>query len=248
MFGLSNPYRFLKFTHKFRWVLFLLMVVFFVKGLGQSLYLSPPDYQQGDSVRIMYVHVPAAWLSLFIYTSMAVAAFTFLVFKHNLAALYCRAAAPLGIMFTAICLMTGSLWGKAMWGAYWVWDARLTSMLILFFLYLGYWILKDAYDRPEKGEKMAAILLLIGVVNIPIIKFSVEWFQTLHQPASLKPFQASSIHPSILEPLLWMAAAFFVSYAVLVLWRIEILFLEKKSLRKVMKNKYQGGEHASASI
>lgn len=231
----ANPAKFLKLIHYIKPILGLFLVFAIPYGVISALFLSPPDYQQGESVRLMYIHVPAAWLSLGVYTSMAIAAFMFLTYRHHLAALYCRAAAPLGIMFTLICLITGSLWGKAMWGTYWVWDARLTTMLILLFLYLGYWILKDAYEREELSQKMSSILLLIGVVNIPLIKYSVEWFQTLHQPASLKPFGNSSLHPEMLKPLLWMGSAFGACFILFVFWRIEILLLQKKNRRLIKR-------------
>jgi heme exporter protein CcmC len=173
-----------------------------------GIFNSPADYQQGETVRIMYVHVPAAWMALFTYTLMALASGSFLIWKHPLADLSAQAAAPIGAGFTAIALVTGALWGQPMWGTWWVWDARLTSVLILFFLYLGYMALVNGFDDPERGSRMGAILALVGFVNVPIIKFSVDWWNTLHQPASISRLDAPAIDPSMLTPLLLMAIGF----------------------------------------
>jgi heme exporter protein C len=199
-------------------------------GLYTGLVTSPDDYQQGSSVRIMYLHVPAAWMAMFVYTSMAIAAFIGLVWKHIVAELYAKAAAPLGAAFTFICLITGSLWGKPMWGTWWVWDARLTSVLILFFLYLGYMALVDAFDDEQKGINAGAILLLIGVVNIPIIKFSVDWWNTLHQPASLMRFAKPAIDGAMLVPLLSMAIGFTALFAALVCIRLKTEIAKRKKM------------------
>ncbi|HEX6142571.1 MAG TPA: heme ABC transporter permease, partial [Geminicoccaceae bacterium] len=179
-----------------------------VLGLYLALVVAPPDYQQGHSARIMYVHVPAAWMALMVYGMMAAASIASLVWKHPLADVAARAAAPIGACFTAVALVTGSVWGKPMWGTYWVWDARLTSVLILFFLYLGYIALHDAFDEPTRGARAAAILCLVGSVNLPIIKFSVDWWNTLHQPASIIRAGGPTIHSSMLWPLLVMWLAF----------------------------------------
>ena len=156
---------------------------------------APPDYQQGEAYRIMFVHVPAAWMALMVYAMMAVASAVGLVWRHPLAEIAARAAAPIGAAFTAIALVTGSLWGKPMWGTFWVWDARLTSVLILFFLYLGYIALHDAFDDPSRGARAASILCLVGSVNLPIIKFSVDWWNTLHQPACILRAGGPAIAP-----------------------------------------------------
>jgi heme exporter protein C len=169
----------------------------------------------------MYIHVPAAWMALFVYTNMAVAAAVGLVWKHPLADLFTKAAAPIGAGFTALCLITGSLWGEPMWGTWWVWDARLTSVLILFFLYLGYMALVNAFDDPTRGAKAGAILVLVGVVNVPIIKFSVDWWNTLHQPASVVRMGGPSIDPSMLWPLLMMGLAFTAYFVTVVLLRVR---------------------------
>jgi len=179
-----------------------------VLGLYLALIEAPPDYQQGEAYRIMYVHVPAAWMALMVYALMALASVIGIVWRHPLAETAARAAAPIGAAFTAIALVTGSLWGKPMWGTYWVWDARLTSVLILFFLYLGYIALYEAFDDPNRGARAAAILCLVGSVNLPIIKFSVDWWNTLHQPDSILRPGGPTIDLSMLVPLLVMWAAF----------------------------------------
>jgi len=190
-------------------------------GFYMAFFIAPQDYQQGQTVRIMFVHVPSAWLSMGGYAMLAALGASLLVWRHPLAALMARAAAPVGASFAAVCLLTGSLWGRPMWGTYWVWDARLTSMLLLFFLYLGHIALSRAYDEPERGDRAAAILALIGVINLPIIKFSVDWWNTLHQPASITRLDAPAIHNSILVPLLWMAVSLLFLFVYLVLLRTE---------------------------
>jgi heme exporter protein C len=202
-------------------------------GLYLALIASPPDYQQGESVRIMYVHVPAAWMALFCYTTMAVASAVALIWRHPVAGLTAKATAPIGACFTFLALLTGSLWGKPMWGVWWVWDARLTSVLVLFFLYLGYIALENAFDDPARGSRAASILALVGFVNVPIIKFSVDWWNTLHQPASVVRLDGPAIHASMLAPLLIMAAAFTCYYLWVVLLRVraEILAGKIRALR-----------------
>ena len=217
----ANPGRFLKLADRVMPVAAVVALTALASGLYYGLLASPPDYQQGDSVRIMYIHVPAAWMAMFIYASMAAAAIVGIVWKHVVAELYPRALAPVGAAFTFICLLTGSLWGKPMWGTWWVWDARLTSVLILFFLYLGYMALTDAFDDEQKGINAGAYLLLIGAVNIPVIKFSVDWWNTLHQPASLMRFARPAIDNAMLVPLLLMALAFKALYVFLVCVRLQ---------------------------
>ncbi|MGE4219494.1 MAG: heme ABC transporter permease [Alphaproteobacteria bacterium] len=217
----ANPTRFLKIANPLLPWLAAGAAVCIGIALVQGLLLSPPDYQQGDTVRIMYVHVPSAWMALFAYAGMAVASAAALVWRHPLAALAARAGAPIGAAFTLICLVTGSLWGKPMWGTWWVWDARLTSVLILFFLYLGYMALLNAFDDPGRGERSAAVLAVVGAVNLPVIKFSVDWWNTLHQPASVMRLDAPAIHPSMLWPLLLMALGFTLFYAALLIVRMR---------------------------
>jgi heme exporter protein C len=191
-----------------------LAALLMVTGLWLGLVVAPPDYQQGEAYRIIFVHVPAAWMALMVYAMMAVASVIALVWRHPLAEVAARAAAPIGAAFTLIALVSGSVWGKPMWGTWWVWDGRLTSVLILFFLYLAYMALHDAFDDPSRGARAAAILCLVGSVNLPVIKFSVEWWHTLHQPASILRLDGPAVHPSMLWPLLVMWAAFLCYFIV----------------------------------
>ncbi len=229
----ANPTRFLRLAAVIQPWMAGLTLVLGGTGLYLGLFASPADYQQGESVRMMYVHVPAAWMSLFVYTGMAVAAAVGLIWKHPLADLIAKSSAPIGACFTFLALVTGSLWGKPMWGAWWVWDARLTSMLVLFFLYLGYMALIEAFDDPSRGLKASSILVLVGVVNVPIIKFSVDWWNTLHQPASVLKLGGPSIAPSMLWPLLLMAVAFTTYYfwVLLIRVRAEIIANRVRVLR-----------------
>ena len=217
----SNPNRFLKLTEKLLPWLVGLTILFFLVGVYFGLLYSPADYQQGETVRIMYVHVPAAWLALSCYAFMAAMGALSLTYKHPLAGIAARSAAPIGAGFTVIVIITGSLWGKTIWGTWWVWDARLSSVLVLFFLYLGHIALSHAFENPLRGIRASAILALVGLVNIPIIKFSVDWWNTLHQPASLTRFDAPAIDPSMLIPLIIMALAFFLYFLTILLVRIK---------------------------
>ncbi len=229
----ANPNRFMRLSGAvLPWAVAVAAVSFPV-GLYLALIASPPDYRHGETVRIMYVHVPAAWMALFVYTVMAAASAVALIWRHPLADLAAKSCAPVGAGFTLIALATGSLWGQPMWGTWWVWDARLTSVLILFFLYLGHIALFDAFDDPTKGAHAAAILALVGFVNIPIIKFSVEWWNTLHQPASVVKMSGPSIDASMLWPLLIMALAFKAYFIAVVLVRIrgEVLAAKLRALR-----------------
>tara|TARA_A100001037_G_scaffold208153_1_gene186469 strand:+ start:937 stop:1680 length:744 start_codon:yes stop_codon:yes gene_type:complete len=208
-------------------------------GIFLGLFNSPPDYQQGETVRIMYIHVPSAWMALFIYTTMSIACASGLVWKHPLAHISARAAAPIGACFTFLCLLTGSLWGKPMWGAWWVWDARLTSVLILFFLYLGFIALHHAFDDPARGERSAAVLAIVGIINVPIIKFSVDWWNTLHQPASVLKLSGPEIHSTMLYPLLIMATGFMLYFSVILILRMRTLMLERRIRIMRINNIYQ---------
>ena len=233
MHRFANPNRFMRLSQRavpwFAW----LTVVLLAAGLYMALFASPADYQQGEAVRIMYVHVPSAWMAMFCYSSMAVAAAVGLIWKHPLADLAAKATAPIGACFTFLALLTGSLWGKPMWGTWWVWDARLTSVLVLFFLYLGYIALNNAFDDPSRGAKASSILVLVGFVNVPIIKFSVDWWNTLHQPASIARVGGPAIDASMLWPLLMMAAGFTTYYlwVLLVRMRGEIVAGKIRALR-----------------
>ena len=202
-------------------------------GLYMALFEAPADYQQGQSVRIMFVHVPSAWMALMIYTVMASASAVGLIWKHPLADLVAKACAPIGASFTFVALVTGALWGQPMWGTWWVWDARLTSVLILLFLYIGYMALWHAFDEPIRAAKAAAILALVGFVNVPIIKFSVDWWNTLHQPASVAKLGGPSIHVSLLIPLLVMGAGFTAYFVTVLLLRVrrEITARKIRALR-----------------
>ncbi len=229
----ANPNRFMRLSAAVVPWMAGATVIFGAAGLYLGLFQAPADYQQGESVRIMYVHVPAAWMALFCYTSLAAASATALIWKHPLADLAARSTAPIGICFTFLALVTGSLWGKPMWGTWWVWDARLTSVLVLFFLYLGYMALVNAFDDPARGAKAAAVLALVGFVNVPIIKFSVDWWNSLHQPSSVLKLGGPSIHPSMLAPLLLMALAFTTYYfwVLLVRLRAEIISGKIRAVR-----------------
>jgi heme exporter protein C len=221
MHRFANPTRFLKVANAiFPWCAGITALLL-AAGLYLALFHSPPDYQQGETVRIMYIHVPSAWMALFVYACMAVSSAVALIWRHPLADLIAKAAAPIGAGFTLICLTTGSLWGKPMWGTWWVWDARLTSVLILFFLYLGYIALVNAFDDPTRGHRAAGILALVGVVNLPIIKFSVEWWNTLHQPASVLRLDGPAIYPTMLWPLLLMATGFTLFFVTVLILRVR---------------------------
>lgn len=212
MFGLANPQRFMRFTRPLAPVLWLLAAGLLAAGIWMA-FTAPEDYQQGDTVRIMFVHAPAATLGLAAYAALGIASLFALVWRHPLADAAARAAALPGAAFTLLALVTGSLWGKPMWGTWWVWDARLTSVLVLMLFYVGYMALRAAIDDEQKAGRAAAILALVGLVNLPIVKFSVDWWNTLHQPASLLRAEGSSLDPAYLWPLLTMMAAYGVLFA-----------------------------------
>ena len=233
LIDLANPTRFLTLAARVLPWLAIATLIVFVIGIVMA-FNAPDDYQQGATVKIMFLHVPAAWLSMFCWAVMSAAALGTLVWRHPLADVAAKAAAPIGAALTLLCLVTGSLWGRPMWGTYWQWgDARLTSVFILFLLYLGvialYWTAED----PNRGARGAAILILVGAINLPIIKFSVDWWATLHQPASVIRLGGSTIHPTILYPLLVMALAFFLLFFTLHLaaMRNEILRRRVRSMR-----------------
>lgn len=197
-------------------------------GLIWGLFFAPADWQQGDAVRIMYIHVPAAWLASAGYMGLAVCSVLSLVWRHPLADLAAAEIGPVGAGFTALCLATGSLWGKPMWGAWWVWDARLTSVLVLFFLYLGHVALVRAFDDPVRGYRAGAILALIGVVNLPIIKFSVDWWNTLHQPDTITLTGAPSMYLGMLWPLAFSTLGYSLAFAAIVLARTRAAVMERR--------------------
>jgi heme exporter protein C len=211
---LASPRRFRSFTgYALPWLIGLTVIAFAI-GLRLT-YGAPDDYQQGATVKIMFIHVPSAWLGMFGWGLMSVAALGTLVWRHPLADVAAKAAAPIGAAFTFLCLVTGSLWGRPMWGTYWVWDARLTSVLVLFIMYLGVIALWRTVDDPSRAGRAAAVLTLVGAINLPIIKFSVDWWNTLHQPASVLRLGGSTIDKSILVPLLVMALAFTLLFITL---------------------------------
>jgi len=221
---LANPSRFLKFADGVIVWLAGLTVLGLAFGIAQAM-LAPDDYQQGATVKIMYLHVPSAWLGMLCWGVMSVAALGTLVWRHPLADVAAKAAAPIGAAFTLLCLVTGSLWGRPEWGTYWVWDARLTSELVLFLLYLAVIALWGTVEDPSRAARAVAVLTLVGAVDLPIIKFSVDWWNTLHQGASVFRPGGSTIYPTILVPLFIMAVAFTLLFATLLIaaMRNEIL-------------------------
>ena len=236
-----NPTRFMALTDRVLPWLGAAAAVLLGVGLFAAFFLVPPDYQQGETVRIMYIHVPAAWLGMFAYIVMTSASLGVLVWRHPLADAAQKTAAPLGAVFTFVCLVTGSLWGKPMWGTYWVWDARLTSYLVLFLLYLGIIAIRQTMDDTPRGARVAAIMTLVGLIDIPIIKFSVDWWNTLHQPASVFRAGGSTISGSMLWPLLVMAigaSALFLTLHFMAL-RNEIL---RRRIARLTRQSVRAGE------
>jgi heme exporter protein C len=224
----ANPARFMRYSSVLLpWVGGIAALLILV-GLYLALFVAPPDYQQGEAVRIMYIHVPSAYMAMFGYTVVAGASAVALIWRHPLADIAAQSAAPLGAAFTLLCLVTGSLWGEPMWGTWWVWDARLTSVLILFFLYLGYIALVNAFDDPIRGARAGAVLALVGSVNVVIIHYSVEWWSTLHQPASIMRLGGPTIDPSMLWPLFTMLAGFNLAFVALLLIRMRTALIAAK--------------------
>lgn len=226
---MASPPHFYRFTDKLLPWLIAIFILLAGYGLYSGLYLAPTDYQQGDSYRIIYVHVPAAWMSLFIYVVMAICGAIGLIWRMKLADVVLISSAPIGASFTFIALVTGSLWGKPMWGTWWVWDARLTSELILLFLYLGVISLYGAIEDKRTASRAVAILALVGVINIPIIHYSVQWWNTLHQGPTVTKMDKPSIHIDMLIPLLLMATAFTFYYGIAMLQaaKVELLIREQ---------------------
>jgi heme exporter protein C len=230
LIDLANPTRFLSLAERALPWLIGATVVAFALGLQQT-YGAPDDYQQGATVKIMYIHVPSAWLSMFGWALMSVAALGTLVWRHPLADVAAKAAAPIGAAFTFLCLVTGSLWGRPMWGTYWVWDARLTSELVLLLMYLGVIALWRTVEDPSRASRAVAVLTLVGALNLPIIKFSVDWWNTLHQPASVFRVGGPTIDPTILIPLFAMALAFTLLFVTL-----HIAAMRNEILRRRVRN------------
>jgi heme exporter protein C len=236
MVGYANPRRFLDVTRPLLPWLFGASIVLIAIGLYLSLFVVPPERQQGDAVRIMFVHVPAAWIGMGAYALIAMSSIWALVNRHPLADVAAREAAPLGALFTALALITGSLWGKPMWGTYWVWDARLTSFLLLFFLYAGYMALWNVTEDETRAARVAAILAIVGAVNLPIIKFSVDWWNTLHQGESIFRREGPAIAPVFLWPLFIMVAGYSALFAALWIVRIRTAIL-----RRIVRARVSGG-------
>jgi len=227
----GSPPEFHRLSGRFLPWMYVLAACTGLPGLYLGLFETPADYLQGESFRIMYIHVPSAWMSMFIFAFMGFCGAMALIWHVKVAELLARAAAPIGATFTAITLITGALWGRPTWGTYWVWDARLTSELVLLFLYFGVMALQGAFEDPRRGARAAAILALVGLVNLPIIHYSVEWWSTLHQGQSIKLFASdkSSIHGSMLTPLILMAIATKFWFGASLLARARVLLLEQES-------------------
>jgi heme exporter protein C len=235
MFKLFHPNKIFRITSKApKYILFLFVVVLSV-GLTEALILSPEDYKQSDAVRIMYVHVPAAWISLGIFSSITLLSISGFVFKNKNLFLISKSLAPSGFVFNIIALVTGAIWGKPTWGTWWAWDARITSMLILALFYAMYLISWRIYENEEKVFKITTFITIIGIVNVPIIKYSVDWWNTLHQPASINILSKSSIHSSMLFPLLIMTAAFalFSLLIFLMKYNTELIKIKNKGLDRL---------------
>lgn len=238
--ALANPLRFQRFAAAVTpWTLTVGLLLLAV-GLGMGLFTAPPDYLQGEMVRVLYIHVPSAWFALGGYLGMALAALAARIWRHPLADLSVRAIAPVGALYAFICLVTGSIWGRPTWGTWWVWDGRLTSMLMLFLLYLGVIALVHLHDDRTRGLKMAGYLAIVGTINLPIIKFSVEWWNTLHQPASIR-LSGSSIHPDMLVPLMVSATGFLFLFAGLVLVRMRTLIAEQRLEVRALRRAARAG-------
>jgi heme exporter protein C len=228
MHRFANPGRFMRIAGAlFPWTAVSCLLCFAI-GLVLALAGSPADYQQGETVRIMYVHVPAAWLALLVYSFIAAASAAALIWRHPLADIAALAASPIGAGFTFIALATGSIWARPMWGTWWVWDARLTSVLILFFFYLGHLALAHAFDDPQRGRRAAAILAIAGFINVPIVKFSVDWWNTLHQPASIFRAGGPTVDSAMLWPLGFMAVAYLLLFVTLLLMRMQTALLRAR--------------------
>ena len=235
MFKLFEPNKIFKITSKApKYVLFFFIFVLSV-GLVEALVISPEDYKQSDAVRIMYVHVPAAWISLGIFSSITLLSICGFVFRNKNFFLISKSLAPSGFVFNIIALVTGSIWGKPTWGTWWAWDARITSMLILALFYAMYLIIWRIYDKEEKVYKISTIITILGIINVPIIKYSVDWWNTLHQPASINILSKSSIHSSMLYPLLIMTAAFalFSLLIFLMKYNTELIKIKNKGLDRL---------------
>ena len=235
MFKLFEPNKIFKITSKAPKYVLLLFIIVLSVGLVEALVISPEDYKQSDAVRIMYVHVPAAWISLGIFSSITLLSICGFVFRNKNFFLISKSLAPSGFVFNIIALVTGSIWGKPTWGTWWAWDARITSMLILALFYAMYLIVWRIYDKEEKVYKISTFITILGIINVPIIKYSVDWWNTLHQPASINILSKSSIHSSMLYPLLIMTAAFalFSLLIFLMKYNTELIKIKNKGLDRL---------------
>ena len=235
MFSLLSPSNIFYWIEKLISFINSIFFILLIVALSFALIFSPPDYLQGDSVRIMYVHVPSAWIGLASFTCIALLSIANFIFKTKNLMIITKSIAPLGLMFTCLAIVTGSLWGQPTWGTWWAWDARLTSMIILALFYIGY-IVSNKFILPEeRANKISSIILIIGLINIPIIKFSVDWWNTLHQPASIKLTETSTIHSSMLMPLLLMFFVMLLYCALIFLmkYKTEIIRMKKKNLKRL---------------
>lgn len=235
MINYFNPNNTLKIINKIQKFVFVLFIIVLLLGLVEALVLSPEDYKQSDSVRIMYVHVPSAWISLGIFSVISILSFGVFVFKNKNFSLITKSLAPSGFVFSIIALVTGSIWGKPTWGTWWAWDARITSMLLLSIFYLLFILSWKIFEDDNKAVKISSVIAIIGLINIPIIKFSVEWWNTLHQPASVKLLEETTIHNSMLVPLAIMTAAFalFSLLIFLMKYNTELLKIKNKGLNRL---------------
>ena len=235
MINYFNPNNTLKIINKIQKFVFALFIIVLLLGLVEALVLSPEDYKQSHSVRIMYVHVPSAWISLGIFSVISILSFGVFVFKNKNFSLITKSLAPSGFVFSIIALVTGSIWGKPTWGTWWAWDARITSMLLLSIFYLLFITSWKITTDTSKAEKISSIIAIIGLINIPVIKFSVEWWNTLHQPASVKILEETTIHSSMLTPLAIMTAAFalFSLLIFLMKYNTELLKIKNKGLNRL---------------
>lgn len=242
---LGSPLVFYRFAQRLIPWLWIATLIPLAIGLYQALYIVPPDYQQGDSYRILYIHVPAAWQAMATYLIMTILAIITLVWRIRTAEIMAMTAAPIGAAFTLICLITGAIWGRPMWGTYWAWDARLTSMLVLLFIYLGIMALYQSFDDRRHGARIASILILVGLINIPIIHFSVEWWTTLHQGSTINLFGPSTMDPSMLPPLIWMTVAVKLMFGALLLQRARNELLAQDQQKNWVHQALRTNDHVA---
>ena len=235
MFNLINPSRIFEWIEKLINFINSIFFIVLVLALSFSLIISPPDYLQGDSVRIMYVHVPSAWIALASYTCIALLSIMSFLFKMRNLNLISKSIAPLGLLFTCLAIITGSLWGQPTWGTWWAWDARITSMLVLSIFYILFILAHKLIEKEDKANKVSHIIAIIGLINIPVIRYSVDWWNTLHQPSSIKLDGTSSIHPSMLLPLMLMLLVLLLYCALILLmkYKTEIIRIKKKNIKRI---------------